>query len=113
MNVLTEDAKLVCKHEKGVVGIVASQKLVTINQRCVLVETDPEGRPIAGCPNIGAAIKPCTATLKVQAGYSDFIRIDGRRVSLDTITGLTDGTPPGVVQYVVRDPGQTLVSEAG
>jgi hypothetical protein len=41
------------------------------------------------------------------------VRIDGRRVCLDTVTGLTDGTPPGTIKYEVRSPGQDLVSEAG
>ncbi len=109
MRWLTEDAKLVCKHELGRVQIVATQTLVTIAQRKVLVEIDPEGRPIVGCPHTGAAVKPCTATLKVEQGYSEFLRIGGRRVCLDTVTGLTDGMPPGVVKYLVRDPGQEFV----
>jgi hypothetical protein len=107
---MTEDARVVCKHENGVVGIVGTQRLVTVNGRKVLVDNDPEGRPIAGCPNVGATIKPCTSTLKVAVGYSTFIQVDGRRVCLDTVTGLTDGTPPGTVVYEVRNPGQTLVS---
>ena len=110
---LTEDALLNCKHELGIVKIVATQSLVTVAGRKVLVEKDPEGRPISGCPNVGATIKPCTATLVADAGYSDFIRINGRRASLNTITGFTDGTPPGVVKYQVRNPGQTLVTEEG
>ncbi|MEW5986127.1 MAG: hypothetical protein AB1791_05805 [Chloroflexota bacterium] len=113
MRFLTEDAKLICKHIGGKVAIQATQEWVTINGRKVLVEIDPEGRPISGCPNVGAAIKPCTNTLKVKEGYSDWLRIDGRRICLDTVTGLTDGTPPGVVKYLVQDPGQRLVSEAG
>jgi hypothetical protein len=40
------------------------------------------------------------------------VRIDGCAVCLDTVTGLTDGTPPGIVTYKVRSPGQTLVTEA-
>jgi hypothetical protein len=28
------------------------------------------------------------------------------------VVGLTDGTPPGTVEYKVIDPGQTLVDEA-
>ena len=111
MLLLTEDAVLTCKHELGIVGIVGTQNLLTIGGRTVLVESDPEGRPIAGCPNVGATIKPCLVTLKAQAGYSDWIRAEGRRVCLDTITGLTDGTPPGVVKYQVRSPGQSLVTE--
>jgi len=108
---LTEDAVLVCKHEHGRVRLAPLQAVVTISSRRVLVEKDPEGRPIGGCPNIGATIKPCTTTLPVTEGYSDFLRIDGRRVCLDTVTGLTDGTPPGVVKYKVRSPGQDFVSE--
>ncbi len=111
MKWLTEDAILNCKHEMGLVHLAPVQSLVTIEQRRVLVESDPEGRPITGCPNISATIKPCTRTLKVEAGYSDFLRVDGRRVCLETVTGLTDGTPPGIVKYIVRLPGQSLVVE--
>ena len=111
MLILTEDALLVCKHELGKVGIQATQHLVTVNSRCVLVEINPEGRPISHCPNYGVSIKPCTTTLKVKVGYSNLLRIDGKRICLDTVTGLTDGTPPGVVEYNVRSAGQNFVSE--
>ncbi|MGC9347460.1 MAG: hypothetical protein ACP5JG_04900 [Anaerolineae bacterium] len=111
MRVLTEDAVLICNHELGIVGIRATQDLVTIEGRRVLVEPNPERRPITGCPNVGATIKPCQQTLRVQQGYSDFVRVDGKRICLDTVTGLTDGTPPGTVHYRVRDPGQPFVSE--
>ena len=111
MKLLSEDACLICAHALGVVGITATQGLVTIGGRRALVERDPESRPISGCPNVGATIKPCTSTLPVQVGYSGLVRIDGRRACLDTVTGLTDGTPPGMVKYRVRDPGQQLVEE--
>ena len=111
MKVLTEDAVLICNHTLGIVDIEATQSLVTINGRQALVETNPESRRIKGCPNIGATIKPCQNTLRVQTGYSDFIRIDGKRICLDSVEGLTDGTPPGTVNYRVRDPGQSFVSE--
>jgi hypothetical protein len=112
VRLLTEDAVIVCKHELGRVGIVTSQGLVTIGARRVLVETDPQGRLIVGCPNIGATIKPCTMTLAVQGGYSNLLRVNGRRVCLDTVVGLTDGTPPGMVKYEVRQPGQGLVTSS-
>ncbi|HUP20557.1 MAG TPA: hypothetical protein VM778_11460 [Gemmatimonadota bacterium] len=108
---LTEDARLVCKHELGIVDIARSQEWVTVEGRAVLVDDDPERRSIAGCPNIGATIKPCTNTLRVRQGYSHWLRIDDRRVCLDTVLGLTDGTPPGTVDYKVRHAGQDLVSE--
>ena len=113
MDLLTEDALLVCDHVIGRVAIIATQGLVTIQNRRVLVETDPESRPISPCPNVGATIKPCLQTLPVQSGYSGLVFIDGKRVCLDSVTGLTDGTPPAIVNYSVRNPGQTLVTEAG
>jgi hypothetical protein len=111
VRLLTEDARLVCKHRLGKVATTASQGWVTIAGRRVLVEGDPERRPITGCPNVGATIKPCTLSLKVQSGYSALVRVDGRPVCLENIAGLTDGTPPGVVQYVVAEPGQSFVGE--
>jgi hypothetical protein len=111
MMILTEDADIRCQHVGGKVILHPLQGLVTINGRRVLVEPDPEGKTIVGCPNVGPAIKPCQLTLKVATGYSAFMRVDGRRVCLDTVTGLTDGTPPGVVLYTVHDPGQHLFSE--
>jgi len=110
MLILTEDAKLVCKHD-GKVKIQPSQTLVRVEGRLVLVEPDPEGRGISLCPNYGLTIKPCVTTLKVKAGYSTLVRIGGKPVCLDTVEGLTDGTPPGLVKYVVRNAGQDLVAE--
>lgn len=111
MLLLTEDAVIVCTHELGKIGIDPHQDWVTIDARRVLVATDPEGRPISGCPNIGISIKPCQRTLRVEVGYSDWVRIDGRQICLDTIKGKTDGTPPGLTHYIVRRPGQEFVEE--
>lgn len=108
---LTEDAVVVCKHQLGRVGQAPSQDFLRIDGRRVLVATDPEGRPISGCPNYGPSIKPCTTTLKVQRGYSTWIRVGGRGLCLDTLDGYTDGTPPGVVRYEVKAPGQQWVRE--
>jgi hypothetical protein len=110
MRLLTEDAVVVCRHEMGKVSIEPSQSLVTIEQRVVLVDADPEGRSISGCPLV-FPFKPCLRTLAVREGYSPLLRIEGRRVCLDTVTGLTDGTPPGTVMYKVNVPGQDLVAE--
>ena len=109
MLLLTELAVLCCKHENGIVRQDESQSFVTIDRKRVLIDPDPEGRPIVGCPNYGINMKPCTTSLKVSEGYSTFIRIGGKRVCLDSVTGLTDGTPPGIVKYKVRTPGQAFV----
>ena len=113
MRLLTEDAVLLCDHKLGQLRLSARQDLVTVAHRRVLVETDPEGCSIANCPVVSPVMKPCQLSLSVQAGYSDFVRVDGNRVCLDTVTGLTDGSPPGVVTYSVQSPGQDLVAGVG
>ncbi len=109
MKLLTLDAVLVCDHISGIVALVACQSWVTVGGCPILVDSDPEQRTIGGCPNYGAAIKPCVTTLAVKQGYSGFVRIGDRCVCLDSVKGLTDGTPPGIVNYSVRSPGQALV----
>lgn len=110
MRILTDHALLVCDHELGHVRNRPTQLLVRVDGERVLVEPDPERRPIEGCPNTNplVGILPCRTTLKVQAGYSALLRIDGRRVCMDTVTGRTDGVPP-LFHYLVRRPGQRLV----
>ena len=108
---LTQDATLVCDHG-GRVGVATSQKLVTIKGRLALINANPEQRPIAACPNANPVIglRPCLTSLNVKQGYSTLVTIVGRAVALDTVTGLTDGSPPGTVNYRVVDPGQRLVA---
>lgn len=109
MKFLTAKSSLKCVH-KGAVRNQASQTWVTVANNAVLVEADPQGRDIDHCPNRGPqGIKPCGKTLLVHAGYSTFITIGGHAVCLDTLWGLTDGTPPGLVKYNVVDPAQTFV----
>ena len=108
MRVVTLAAVLRCGHD-GRVQPVASQHWVSVSGSAVLVDNDPEGRRITACPNIGPTMKPCTTTLAVQTGYSEWIRIGGARVALSNLDGLTDGTVPGTVHYTVRDAGQTSV----
>lgn len=97
-----------CGHD-GLVANIPSQTWVRVAGSPALIKPDPVGRAIAMCPNYGVNIKPCTSTLVVHRGYSGFVRIDGRALCLDIITGYTDGTPPGVVTYTVRSPGQGFV----
>jgi hypothetical protein len=109
VKVLTEDADVRCDHQAGVADVVPTQSLVTIGGRRVLVEPNPEGRPIKRCPNALPGIKPCQLTLAVKVGYSGHVSIMGRRVCLDSLQGLTDGTPPGTVHFKVIEPGQHWV----
>jgi hypothetical protein len=111
MKFLTEKSSLKCSH-KGVVRNKPSQDWVTIENRSVLVDNDPEGRDIDRCPFHGPpGTKACGKTLKVTRGYSAFIRIDGHAVCLDNLLGFTDGIPPGS-NYSVVDPAETFVAGA-
>lgn len=109
MKLLCAAAVLTCDHVSGLVNLAPTQEWVRVNGIPLLVRDNPERRSITGCPNYGATIKPCVTTLAVQQGYSGLVKIGGREVCLDTVTGLTDGTPPGIVKYTVRTPAQDLV----
>ena len=110
MKWVTENANMRCVHS-GKVSLSPSQQWVKIEGLCVLVDSDPEQRSISGCANQAqlAGIIPCSLTMPVDSGYSDFIRIDGHRVCLDAVKGKTVGSPPGVHDYLVIQPGQDLV----
>jgi hypothetical protein len=114
MRFLTLDAHLVCAHPVGVVAMAASQSWVTIDGRPILVAPDPLGRSISGCTNASpvTGILPCRATVSVTQGYSSFVRIEGHQVCLETLRGITSGTPIGTVEYSVSAPGQTFVQGA-
>ena len=109
MKFLTNLAKLTCKHLTGEVRLLRFQDFVTIEGHPVLRKNDPELSLITGCSNMGPTIKPCTLTLPAYEGYSSLVFIEDIPVCLDTITGLTDGTPPGMIEYFVRDAGQDFV----
>lgn len=110
MKILTEKALLTCDHATGVVSNLPSQSLVRINGGHCLIGMDPALKPITGCSNISTTIKPCTSTLNVESGNSELVFINRIPVNMDTICGGTDGTPPGITKYRVKNPGQTLVT---
>ena len=106
MRVLVLPGVLRCGHD-GLVANVASQGWVRVAGAPVLVSNDPEGRSISMCPNISTNTKQCNHTLAVTTGYSEFVRIGGRAMCLDSVEGYTDGVPPS--KYPVRAPGQEFV----
>lgn len=115
MDWITLESTIKCAHA-GTVRTIASQRWVRIAEpgdrsdpQPVLVDNDPEGRSIGGCPNSGPNIKKCGRTLKVTKGYSEWIRIGGNAIVLSHLDGLTDGTLPGTVHYNVTDTAQRLV----
>lgn len=108
MEWLTTESIIKCGHD-GRVQNQPSQTWVTIGGAPVLVDNDPEGRTIKACPNYGPTMKPCAKTLKVIEGYSPWLKIGGKSVTLSTVDGLTDGTVPGTVHYTLRDARQAYV----
>lgn len=112
MELIAVTAVVQCGHDGRVVN-VARQHWVTISGAPVLVDADPQGRTIVACPNYGPTMKPCAKTLRVIEGYSTWLRVDGHRIVLSTLDGLTDGTVPGTVHYTVRDPAQRFVRSDG
>ncbi len=110
LKVITMNASVQCDHG-GVITNQNSQSWVTVQGTPILVKRDPEGRTIKGCPNTNPliGIVPCTATLTALEGYSGYVSVDGKKFCLETIMGLTTGTPPGTVKYTVFMPGQQFV----
>ncbi len=61
------------------------------------------------CPNVSLNVQAVHEHLGGAHRLLGFLRIGGHRICLDTVVGFTDGTPPGAVDYDVRDPGQHFV----
>jgi hypothetical protein len=110
MKVLTEKADLRCTHlHSGRITVPASQDWVTIADVPIPVDSDPVPRPVAGC-NIFPS-SACKTTFAVLQGYSELVRIGGKRICLQSLMGPTVAVPPGTFEVV--DPGQDFVEEPG
>jgi hypothetical protein len=120
MLALTYNAVMKCVHVNGLVINIHSQDWVTVSdpqasdERArvnvpLLIEPDPKGRTIFGCPNINLGIWPCLHTMDVQQGYSNLVTIGGQRLCLKSVRGITDGSP-GVQEYSVAFAGQNFVT---
>lgn len=105
--VITEAAVITCSHG-GKVTIPASQHLLTIDEKAVLVQGDEASGTIEGCSNSNneLGLKPCTKlSPATPVGVAKKLQVGGRFVLLQTATGATDSTPPGTWQ--VESAGQT------
>ena len=74
---------------------------------------DLEGKPIVGCAQPPTpSTKPCTTLVKTLPGSTSMrIRVGGKAVYLLTLSGITDGVPPGSV--MASSAGQTSTSLGG
>jgi hypothetical protein len=106
---VTTNATILCAHG-GRVVLTPKQTTVTAGGAPILRETDLIGAPIAGCaqpPSPGS--KPCTTVVSVipGTGTSTTAFVGGLPAHTQTLSGVTDGVPPGTIMVV--DPGQTTV----
>jgi len=106
--IVTSNARIVCAHG-GQVTLVPRQPTVTIQGAAILRESDLIGAPIVGCaqpPTVSS--KPCTAVVStLPGGSSPTVSAAGLPVHLDSLSGMTDGVPPGVISVVFA--GQATV----
>jgi hypothetical protein len=111
LRIITEKASVVCPHG-GRVHLKASPGWVFVNGAPVMVDSDLEGCTISACPWTGGSLVPCSKTLRVIMGRSPWIKIDGRRVYLKKVKGLTNGAPPpGSFQFKVARSYHSFVQE--
>jgi hypothetical protein len=107
--VVTSSAVIMCAHG-GQVTLIPRQTKVLAGGSPVLCEPDLVGAPILGCLQPPTpATKPCTTVVSTIPGPSTSLKVtvSGRPVYIATLTGITDGVPPGVITVV--SPGQTSV----
>lgn len=106
--VVTSSAVITCVHG-GQVALIPRQSQVIVQGAPALCEPDLVGAPIVGClqpPSPGT--KPCTTVVSTLPGSTSLqVSAAGRPVYVATLSGLTDGVPPGAL--VVVSPGQTIV----
>lgn len=106
---VNSNATLMCIHG-GRVTLTPKQTTVTAGGAPIMRESDIMGSPIIGCaqpPSPGT--KPCTAVISIipMSGTAATVMVGGLPAHTQTLTGMTDGVPPGTVQ--VMDPGQAVV----
>ena len=106
--IVTANAVILCTHG-GIVTLRPSQLSVLAGGGAVLCEPDLVGAAIVGCSQpVTLATKPCTTVLSTLPGASSpKVLVGGRPAYLATLSGLTDGVPPGTIQVVF--PGQVVV----
>jgi hypothetical protein len=106
--IVTSNATILCIHG-GQVILVPRQAQVTIQGGSVMCEPDLVGSVIVGCaqpPSPGT--KPCTTVVSTLPGSASLtVSVGGRPAYVATLSGLTDGVPPGTI--MVASPGQTQV----
>ena len=106
--IVTTNDTIICIHG-GTVVLTPKQAVVTASGGAVLRETDLIGAPIVGCaqpPSISS--KPCTTVIStLPGGSAPTVIVGGLPAHVSTLSGITDGVPPGTISVVA--PGAPTV----
>jgi len=108
MPIVTANATIICAHG-GRVTLIPKQAQALAGNAPILCEPDLVGSPIVGCAQPPSpSTKPCTMVVSTLPGSTSLkVLVGGRPAYVSTLTGLTDGVPPGSIMVV--DPGQMTV----
>jgi hypothetical protein len=110
--VLTDKSSLTCANH-GTVQLTATQSKLTVAGAKVVVTGDLTGALISNCITVTDATKgtkQCMMIISAQGGVSAKLKVAGKGVLLDGITGTTDGIvppAPGIQTWSVQSSGQS------
>jgi hypothetical protein len=93
--VLTTGSTVMCKHG-GKVATGSTAKL-TVNGLPVLLAAGVSGRTVTTCPitdDPNTSTTKCRTVAAIIKGPAVKLKVGGQPVILDTLTGMTNGTPP-------------------
>jgi hypothetical protein len=109
--ILNSNAIIMCDHG-GMVELIPKQFQVSIEGGFVLCDPDLVGAPITGCSQPATSYTaPCTLVVETLPGSSSpNIIVAGRPAYIETLTGVTNGSPPGTISVVF--PGQAIAEGA-
>src|SRR3954447_14444107 len=102
------NATIMCVHG-GRVTLMPKQTTVMAGGSPVVCETDLIGAPIVGCALAPSpSTKPCTMVVSTLPGGSSLkAKAGGKPIHIQTLSGMTDSVPPGVI--MVSYAGQAKV----
>ena len=105
---LTTNGTVLCSHG-GRVTLIPRQAQIQATNGQALCEPDLVGAPIVGCPVAPSmSTKPCTTVVLTLPGSTSLkVTVGGRPAYTASVSGITDGVPPGSIMVV--DPGAPTV----
>jgi hypothetical protein len=107
---LTQGSSVKCQNQ-GTVALTASQSRLKVGGQAVLVDGDLASAHIGGCTTVtnnNTGDLQCQAVLSVTGGVAGKLKVGGKGVLLDNISGKTNGLKASTPQsWSVTDAGQT------